>query len=237
MSGARASAPGEARAGRGGPAAESAGRALEVEGSKERIHAVARRLFARYGYDGVSLQRIADEVGLHKSSLFHHYRGKLELFREVAEGTLAQVLQRLDALRRDEPPTLETLLEVTDGLVDLFAEEPHTARLLMRVVFAPRDSALDGAVGSEEDSPIVDVYDRVGGWLDRARKSGAIRWVSVRHTLYNLYGLILFHPAAAAEEPNVVGPSAFAPRAVAVRKRELRRMLRGLLEPEPEPEA
>src|SRR5262252_701066 len=69
-----------------------------ADSSRQRIQSVALGLFGRYGYDGVSLQMIADEVGLHKSSLFHHYRGKLELMDEVAEGVVEDLLGLLDPL-------------------------------------------------------------------------------------------------------------------------------------------
>ena len=59
--------------------------------SKDRIQAAALRLFARHGFEGVGLQRIADEVGLHKSSLFHHYKGKVELANEVFQIALREV--------------------------------------------------------------------------------------------------------------------------------------------------
>lgn len=233
----------EAEPGGGGPPPPEAGRkagapphgralALEVEGSKERIHACARLLFARYGFEGVSLQRIADEVGLHKSSLFHHYRGKRELFREVIDAALDRVAEEVEALGRDEPPALESLLRVVDALVERFAAEPHTARLLMGVIFAPAESTVAESFAGEERDPSAKIGERVGEWLVRARKAGAVRWVSVPHTVYNLYGLVLFHPADAADEPATSGSQPFAPRAVATRKRELRRMLRGLLEPE-----
>jgi len=117
--------------------------ASDVERSKDRIHAAALALLARYGYEGVSLQQIADAVGLHKSSLFHHYRGKLELAKEVFEAVVAGVALRVRPLERDEPPRLDTLLAVTDDLVDHFAAEPGAARLILSVMIAPRDSDLN----------------------------------------------------------------------------------------------
>src|SRR5260221_875306 len=117
-------------------------RALPDEGSRERIHAAARSLFSRYGYEGVSLQLIADEVGLHKSSLFHHYSSKLSLLKEVLEATVERVLDCVRPLQGDDPPKLPTVLRAMDALVDQFSDDPDAARLLLATLSAPYDSDL-----------------------------------------------------------------------------------------------
>jgi len=52
---------------------------------REEIIQVASRLFSLKGYNATSLQDIADEVGLHKTSLFHYFRNKEEILMEVME--------------------------------------------------------------------------------------------------------------------------------------------------------
>jgi AcrR family transcriptional regulator len=57
-----------------------------IEGSKrEEIIQVASRLFSLKGYNATSLQDIAAEVGLHKTSLFHYFKNKEEILMEVME--------------------------------------------------------------------------------------------------------------------------------------------------------
>ena len=60
--------------------------------SRTKILDVAESLFARRGYAGVGLREVAQEVGLSKSSLFHHFPTKVALYQDV----LARVLGRLD---------------------------------------------------------------------------------------------------------------------------------------------
>lgn len=50
-----------------------------------KIQNVATTLFSEKGYDGTSMQEIADAVGLHKSTLFHYVRGKEDLLRQILE--------------------------------------------------------------------------------------------------------------------------------------------------------
>jgi TetR/AcrR family transcriptional regulator len=217
------------------PAPRRPGRARprsDVERSKDRIHGAALALLARYGYEGVSLQQIADAVGLHKSSLFHHYRGKLELAKEVFEAVMHRVAERMRPLEGDDPPRLETLLSVTDALVDHFADEPAAARLILSVMIAPRDSDLNYPISLEDvDHPVVRVQTLLWSWLERARRAGAIRPANLRQALFNLFGVTLLYPAVADEHSVVAGPAPFSEKARRVRKQELRLLLRGALEP------
>ncbi|MFB6372555.1 MAG: TetR/AcrR family transcriptional regulator, partial [Bradymonadaceae bacterium] len=49
----------------------------------------ATRQFAAKGFDGTSLQAIADEVDITKPSLLYHYSSKAELREQVLEELLS----------------------------------------------------------------------------------------------------------------------------------------------------
>lgn len=205
----------------------------EAESPRQRILDVALELLAEHGYEGASLQQVADRVGLHKSSLFHHFRSKEELAREVYRGLAERLLKRLEPLLAEDPPRFESLLGALDASVDHFAEEPASARLLMRLMVTRRWSE-----GGREGDPFVtppgqvDPIDRVlwlvGEWLVRARAAGVIRHVPVRHTVLHLMGLVLFHPAVVHHVPPALRTAdPRSPELVASRKRELRALLEG----------
>jgi AcrR family transcriptional regulator len=61
--------------------------------TKESILVRATELFLRRSYEGVSIQDIAQAVGLTKSSLYHHFpKGKEQIFQEVADGIFAKFI-------------------------------------------------------------------------------------------------------------------------------------------------
>jgi AcrR family transcriptional regulator len=207
------------------------------EGSRQRILDVALELLAERGYEGAALQQVADRVGLHKSSLFHHFRSKEELAREVYRGLVERLLKRLEPLLAEDPPRLETLVAALDAAVDHFAAEPAAARLLMRLMVEPRvqgGSPFDAPSGEEAgEAGVYRVLALVGEWLARARAAGVIRAVPVRHTILNLMGLVLLYPAVVhATAPEILGRDPRAAEAVSARKRELRAFLRGALAPQ-----
>lgn len=52
------------------------------------IEEAAARVFRREGYRGSTVAHIADEVGLHKTSLYHHIQSKQELLVALAHFVL-----------------------------------------------------------------------------------------------------------------------------------------------------
>ncbi|MFC4945793.1 TetR/AcrR family transcriptional regulator [Pseudonocardia sp. GCM10023141] len=66
------------------------------------IERAAARVFRREGYRGSTMQHIADEVGLHKTSLYHHIQSKDSLLLAIAEFAMGEPLQELRTLSQDE---------------------------------------------------------------------------------------------------------------------------------------
>ena len=54
-------------------------------GSSDRILTAAENIFARFGYRRASMSQIAEEAGLTRQALYHHYDSKEALFRAVVE--------------------------------------------------------------------------------------------------------------------------------------------------------
>jgi AcrR family transcriptional regulator len=49
----------------------------------ERIRETAKRLFAKYGYDGISMRTLAQESGVGLSSIYHFFEDKDVLLKEI----------------------------------------------------------------------------------------------------------------------------------------------------------
>ena len=54
-------------------------------GSSDRILSAAENIFARFGFRRASMSQIAEEAGLTRQALYHHYANKEALFRAVVE--------------------------------------------------------------------------------------------------------------------------------------------------------
>lgn len=62
--------------------------------TKEKILLTALRLFARDGYEAVSVSTIAGELGMTKGALYKHYKNKRDIFDSIVER-----MYRIDAER------------------------------------------------------------------------------------------------------------------------------------------
>lgn len=51
--------------------------------SSKKIRDVALSHFANFGYEGASLSKIAEGVGIKKPTIYSHYKGKDDLFLSV----------------------------------------------------------------------------------------------------------------------------------------------------------
>lgn len=57
--------------------------AAATKGTKQRILDAALELFSTYGYDAVSVERIARQVGIKAPSLYKHFKSKQDIFDSI----------------------------------------------------------------------------------------------------------------------------------------------------------
>ncbi len=56
---------------------------MAKKNTKEKIFDVSIDLFSQHGYDGVSIRRIAKEVGIKESSIYNHYQSKESILESI----------------------------------------------------------------------------------------------------------------------------------------------------------
>ena len=64
-------------------------------GARKEMMAIAIDCFARYGYQGTSVDRIASAAGLTKGALYYHFRDKEELLFEAVKDRIAEFEERV----------------------------------------------------------------------------------------------------------------------------------------------
>ena len=72
-------------------------------GTRERALVVALDMFSRDGYDRVSMREIAEELGVTKAALYHHFTSKEEIARELVGGYLSAVDEIVTWARATQP--------------------------------------------------------------------------------------------------------------------------------------
>ena len=109
--------------------ADPAYRRLDVDARRRELLERGAELFTSHRYDELSMSRIAAEVGISKSLLYHYFPSKQAFF----EATLGAWAEELRARTEPDPelPPLEQLTGSLDGFLSLIEENSVAYRHLV----------------------------------------------------------------------------------------------------------
>lgn len=62
-----------------------------LKSRRREILSGARACFARFGYEGATVRRLEEQIGLSRGAIFHHFKDKESLFLAVAEDDAEQM--------------------------------------------------------------------------------------------------------------------------------------------------
>lgn len=96
--------------------------------TRERILRAAAALFRRQGFNGTSMQDLAQQVGLTKSSLYHHFPSKQALLSEILELTIERATPSVRSIAEGGLPATERLRQaVVQHLIELIHDQDSVA--------------------------------------------------------------------------------------------------------------
>ena len=87
---------------------------------REEILEAATRLFAELGYDQTDTQRLADDLGVGKGTLYRYFPSKRELFLAAADRVMNQLLDRLRAATEGVADPLDGITRAVRTYLDFF---------------------------------------------------------------------------------------------------------------------
>lgn len=121
---------------------------MDADARRAQILRAAARLFSERPYSMVSVNDIADEVGIAKGLLHHYFGSKRELYLEVVRETAASPLMTVGPAGQPSEGTVEGAFERgVDGLLTLIAQRPEHWLNSVKV---------GGAEGDDEVASILD---------------------------------------------------------------------------------
>jgi len=99
-----------------------------------RILAVAEELFARRGFDAVSMNDIAATAGVSKANIFHHFESKNALYLAVVRDACADSIERLQQLQHEDVAIPERLADFAANHLRNMLEHDRVSRLILREI-------------------------------------------------------------------------------------------------------
>jgi len=99
---------------------------------RTRILEEAVRLFSEKGFDGTSIQLIADAVGIRKPSLLYHFKSKEKLREAVYERLMVHWKNELPKLLTENLTDKDRFASIITSLVKYFLKDIHRSRMSIR---------------------------------------------------------------------------------------------------------
>ncbi len=123
-----------------------------------RLLEVATQLFMEHGYEGASMDAVAEAAGVGKPTLYHRYKDKRELFQAVLTARINEWLLPLAQVAEAQQSGAHSgdLAEALDGL----------SRAMLRQALKPGAAALHRVIAAQKARfPELAQYAYQQGWL------------------------------------------------------------------------
>ena len=137
---------------------------------EEAIVASVNRLLAEKGYDAMTVDEVAADVGIAKASLYKHFASKEDLAAAAMIRVLDQVLEFMASLdapaKGSEADPIKAVVRWTIE-VQLSGEMPS---------LPAQNSSLRAALTVNKDylDRLIEISNKLGAWITAAQKSGQI---------------------------------------------------------------
>jgi AcrR family transcriptional regulator len=153
-----------------------------LQAREDAIIATVNRLLAEKGFEAMTVDEVAANVGIAKASLYKHFPSK----EDLAAAAMVRVMWRAQEFLKQLPANasaLDQLRAVVRWTMELKLQGempslPSQNSSLRATLMASRDY-MDG---------LMDVSDRLGAWIEEAQAEGAIQSglpaIAVLYTLY-----------------------------------------------------
>ncbi|MBT8038673.1 MAG: TetR/AcrR family transcriptional regulator [Xanthomonadales bacterium] len=150
----------------------------------------AVRLFSRHGFEGVSMRAVAQEAGVSKSNIYHHFASKEALYLAIMQSSAGSLAEMVENLAEGRGGFDERLREFALAHLVHLIDNAMTMRLLLREVFTG-DSRWQKIM---VEQVVGGIFERLIGIFENGQKAGLLRpGVDPGLCALLILGIDLFH--------------------------------------------
>lgn len=157
--------------------------------TEEKVINAALKEFARYGYDGARIDRIARTAKVNKAMIYYHFKGKEALYEKIVlnivQGIFSSVSGKLSQIN-DIPNNIYDLIDAYSTYISTI--DFDNIRMLLREISSGgkyfRKIALPNMV-----LLVIDFIDKA---LTAGKKENKIRDINPYYTFFQIVGGIVF---------------------------------------------
>ena len=159
--------------------------------TRAKILLVAERMFGAWGYDGVSVRKIASEADVELSLILYHFKTKDGLYRAVFEKSARAILERRHAalssiLEGTAPTCHEVLMALCESWLGLRADGlTHLTSVFERTMFRYAENQI--SIIKEFVDPASQIF------IDALARAAPHAPRDEIHNFYHLFAGALLH--------------------------------------------
>jgi AcrR family transcriptional regulator len=142
----------------------------EGHARRGEILEAAQRIFVECGYEGATIRKIADEVGVSSTALYMHFRDKDEILHEICETAFERLLA-VDLAIVDQPIAAQSKVrQILEAYMSFGFENPNAYRLVFLTRPQEAEEAQDVAQRLGRD-----VFDRFEACVNELAQEGRLK--------------------------------------------------------------
>ena len=138
--------------------------------TKERILDEALMLFSENGYDGTSVEQIAEKVGIRAPSLYKHFKGKEDILNAIIDNAEARYEESFGSEKRIGrlPESKEEFVRITMDRISFTMHDPMIRKIRKFLVQEQfRSERLAAITTKHQLDGLLGMYTKIiGGMMD-----------------------------------------------------------------------
>ena len=138
---------------------------------RAEILKAAERIFVVEGYEGATIRKIADEVGVSSTALYMHFRDKDQILHEICLNAMQALLEQNSEIASRPVDSVTRVRLMLEAYVRMGLEHPNAYRLVFCT--APRPGSGDQQAATAEIG--AQCYARYSGVVREIAASGRLR--------------------------------------------------------------
>ncbi|MFC1669376.1 TetR/AcrR family transcriptional regulator [Spirochaetota bacterium] len=157
--------------------------------SEEKILKSALKEFAKYGYEGARVDRIASRARINKAMIYYHYKGKEAVYETILTNTYNKVLSNVfDAIPEDKEPN-EQIYIFFDNFLE-FVNNIESDFILIMI----REISSGGKYFKKIAAPnlIVPAMSKIQNIFKTGTKNNILKDLEPVYTAFQIIGPVVF---------------------------------------------